>query len=68
LLRDSDVNETNGILRVLHYSITKGLAEEKVDNIMNDVEIGISYFPEDSVDIWGLLDKAVQKNLIFKNK
>jgi len=68
LLRDSDVNETNGILRVLHYSITKGLAEEKVDNIMNEVEIGISYFPEDSVDIWGLLDKAVQKNLIFKNK
>jgi GGDEF domain-containing protein len=68
LLKDSDVNEVNGILRVLHYSIAKGLAEEKVDSIMNDVEIGISYFPEDSADIWGLLDKADHNKLIFKNK
>lgn len=66
LLKDSDVMEISSILRVLHYSIAKGLAEEKVDNIMNDAEIGISSFPEDSTDIWGLLDKAGHKKINFQ--
>ncbi|MEI6154951.1 MAG: diguanylate cyclase, partial [Deltaproteobacteria bacterium] len=66
LLKDSDVTEINSILRVLHYSIAKGLAEEKVDNIINDAEIGMSCFPEDGADIWGLLDKAGHMKINFQ--
>jgi len=66
LLKGSDLYQTNNILRILHYSIIKYLDEERIDKSMCNVEIGVSYFPDDGLNMWGMLEKTEKQRLVFK--
>lgn len=66
LIKDGDANQINNILRILHYSILKCLEEERVDSSICNVEIGVSRFPEDGLNVWGMLEKIEQNKCVFK--
>ncbi|HPN97756.1 MAG TPA: hypothetical protein PLX88_04145, partial [Syntrophorhabdaceae bacterium] len=58
LLKGDDVYQTKNILRILHYSILKCLEEEKIDKSICNIETGVSYFPDDGLSMWGMLEKT----------
>ena len=59
LLRGDEKIEVRSIVRILNYTISKGISEEKVSDISGNLETGVASFPEDgATDIWNLLEKA----------
>ena len=58
LLNGDYVYQTKNILRILHYSILKCLEEEKIDKSICNIETGVSYFPDDGLSMWGMLEKT----------
>lgn len=58
LLRDTEAIDARNILKILNHTITKNISEDiKVDK-KNLAEMGISHFPDDSKNLWDLLDRA----------
>lgn len=62
LLKGDEKVEVKSIVRILDYTINKGMAEERVSDISSATETGAASFPDDGItDIWRLLDKAAGK-------
>jgi GGDEF domain-containing protein len=59
LLRGDEKVEVRSIVRILNYTISKGISEEEVSGISGNLETGVASFPEDgATDTWDLLEKA----------
>ena len=59
LLRGEERIEVKSIVRILNYTVNKGISEENVADISVNVETGVTSFPEDgAADLWDLLEKA----------
>lgn len=58
LLRGNKIVELQNILKILHYTITKSISEEKVLEGVSLVESGMSNFPKDGNNLWELFAKA----------
>jgi diguanylate cyclase (GGDEF)-like protein len=61
LFRGSEMVEIKNVLKVLNYTISKGISEDKALDRSATVESGMSSFPEDGKSLWELLDKAEEK-------
>jgi len=63
LLKDKEAIDARNILKILNYTIAKNISEDiKIDQ-KNLTEMGISHFPDDSKDLWELLDRAKDKKI-----
>ncbi len=58
LIKGNRIVELHNVLKILHYTITKNISEEKVVESTVLVESGMSNFPEDGDNIWELISKA----------
>lgn len=58
LLKDNGMVDIKNVLKILHYTINKGMSEEKLTEKMDVVESGVSSFPEESRDLWELFERA----------
>jgi GGDEF domain-containing protein len=59
LLRGDEKVEVRSIARILNYTVSKGISEEKISDIGGILETGVASFPEDGVtDLWDILEKA----------
>jgi diguanylate cyclase (GGDEF)-like protein len=58
IIRDNRIVELHNVLKILHYTITKNISEEKVIENATLVESGMSNFPEDGDNLWELIAKA----------
>ncbi|MBP1735473.1 MAG: hypothetical protein H6Q53_1760, partial [Deltaproteobacteria bacterium] len=51
------------ILKILNYTISKNISEEFASDQKTMTEMGISHFPEDSKNLWELLDRANDRKI-----
>jgi GGDEF domain-containing protein len=59
LLRGDERVEVKSIVRILNYTVGKGIAEEELSDITGSLETGVASFPEEGMtDLWDLLEKA----------
>lgn len=63
MVKGKEAFETRNMIKLLNHAITKSLSEEQLSDGRDDVEIGMSRYPEDAQDIWGLLEKAENKTI-----
>ncbi len=63
LLRAREAIDARNILKILNYTIAKNISEDfKVDK-ENLTEMGVSHFPDDSKNLWELLDRAKERKI-----
>ncbi|MCX8110380.1 MAG: diguanylate cyclase [Syntrophorhabdaceae bacterium] len=56
-----DIKERSGarnILNFLNRIVYKNISEDRALDIRDAIDSGLSYYPEDSNDIWGLIERA----------
>ncbi len=59
LLRGEERIEVESIVRILNYTVKKGISDEDFADISGNLETGATSYPEDgAADLWDLLDKA----------
>jgi len=63
LLRGSEALDARNILKILNYTISKNISEEVAIDQKTLTEMGISHFPDDSKNLWELLDRAKDKKI-----
>lgn len=63
LLRGRDSLDARNILKILNYTIVKNISDDIVGDQKEITEIGISHFPDDSRNLWELLDRAKDKKI-----
>jgi GGDEF domain-containing protein len=64
LLREREAFDVRNILKILNYTIAKNISEDiKIDQ-NNLTEVGVSHFPDDSQNLWELLDRAKERRII----
>jgi diguanylate cyclase (GGDEF)-like protein len=63
LLRGKDTLDAMNILKILNYTIAKNISEDLAIDQKNMTEIGISHFPDDSKNLWELLDRANDRKI-----
>jgi GGDEF domain-containing protein len=63
LLRGSEAIDARNILKILNYTISKNVSEEVAIDQKTMTEMGISHFPDDSKNIWELLDQAKDRKI-----
>jgi diguanylate cyclase (GGDEF)-like protein len=63
LLRGRETLDARNILKILNYTISKNISEEITADLKTMTEMGISHFPEDSKNLWELLDRAKDKKI-----
>ncbi len=61
LTKVEDRTELNNILKIMNYTIRKGIFEDRTWDIDSAVMTGSASFPEDSRDMWILLEKTEEK-------
>jgi len=63
LLREREAFDVRNILKILNYTIAKNISEDiKIDQ-NNLTEVGVSHFPDDSQNLWELLDRAKERRI-----
>jgi GGDEF domain-containing protein len=63
LLRGSEALDARNILKILNYTISKNISEEVAIDQKTMTEMGISHFPDDSKNLWELLDRAKDRKI-----
>jgi GGDEF domain-containing protein len=63
LLRDREALDARNILKILNYTISKNISEDVVTDQKTMTEMGISHFPDDSKNLWELLDRAKDRKI-----
>jgi diguanylate cyclase (GGDEF)-like protein len=63
LLRGSEAIDARNILKILNYTISKNISEEVAIDQKTMTEMGISHFPNDSKNLWELLDRAKDRKI-----
>jgi GGDEF domain-containing protein len=63
LLRGSEALDARNILKILNYTISKNITEDVAVDQKTMTEMGISHFPEDSKNLWELLDRAKDRKI-----
>jgi GGDEF domain-containing protein len=63
LLRSREALDARNILKILNYTISKNISEEIAADQKTMTEMGISHFPEDSKNLWELLDRAKDRKI-----
>jgi diguanylate cyclase (GGDEF)-like protein len=63
LLRSREALDARNILKILNYTISKNISEEIAADQKTMTEMGISHFPEDSKNLWELLDLAKDRKI-----
>jgi len=63
LLRSREALDARNILKILNYTISKNISEEFASDQKTMTEMGISHFPEDSKNLWELLDRANDRKI-----
>jgi GGDEF domain-containing protein len=58
MIKGNKIVELNNILKILHYTISKNISEEKALEGAILVDSGMSNFPEDGDNLWDLVAKA----------
>jgi GGDEF domain-containing protein len=61
LMKGSDPTELRNIVKIMNYTIRKGIFEDRTWDIDSAVISAAASFPEDGRDIWALLEKADEK-------
>jgi GGDEF domain-containing protein len=61
LIRGADPTELRNIVKVMNYTIRKGIFEDKTWDVDSAVESGAASFPEDGRELWTLLEKVDEK-------
>jgi len=61
LLKDANVTEIGNTMKILNHTMYRSLPEEIVRDERNLIQIGVSHFPRESTDLWGLLDRAKEQ-------
>jgi diguanylate cyclase (GGDEF)-like protein len=62
LLNGNDINDIRSIVKILHYTINKSLADDKIIGDTNLLKTGMSAYPGDGTDLWEVLDAAEANN------
>jgi len=63
LLKGREAIDARNILKILNYTIAKNISEDiKIDQ-KNLTEMGVSHFPDDSKNLWELLDRAKDRKI-----
>jgi len=60
-MKGSDMVEARNILKLIHHTAHKILSEERAFDGGDLIECSICMFPEDSKDLWELLEKAKER-------
>jgi len=63
LLRAREAIDARNILKILNYTIAKNISEDFMVDKENLTEMGISHFPDDSKNLWELLDRAKERKI-----
>jgi len=58
LLKDSEMIDVKNTLKIMHHAIIKSIPRDIATDNEPIAESGLSYFPEDTQNIWELFDKA----------
>jgi len=60
-VKGSDMVEARNMLKLIQHTAHKILSEERVFDRGDLIECGMCMFPEDSKDLWELLEKAEER-------
>jgi GGDEF domain-containing protein len=63
LLRGSEAFDARNILKILNYTIAKNISDDLDVDHKNMTELGVSHFPDDSKNLWELLDRARDRKI-----
>lgn len=63
LLKGREAIDARNILKILNYTIAKNISEDITIDQKNLTEMGVSHFPEDSKNLWELLDRAKDRKI-----
>lgn len=63
LLRGKEALDARNILKILNYTIAKNISEDVAIDHKTMTEMGISHFPDDSKNLWELLDRAKERKI-----
>ena len=63
ILRGKDALDARNVLKILNYTISKNISEDVTVDQKTMTEMGISHFPDDSKDLWELLDRAKDRKI-----
>ncbi len=61
LMRGADPTELRNIVKIMNYTIRKGVFEDKTWDVDSAVLSGAASFPEDGRDLWTLMERADEK-------
>jgi GGDEF domain-containing protein len=63
LLRGREAIDARNILKILNYTIAKHISEDIQIDQKNLTEMGVSHFPDDSKNLWELLDRTKDRKI-----
>ena len=63
LLKGREAIDARNIVKILNYTIAKNISEDIQIDQKNLTEMGVSHFPEDSRNLWELLDRAKDRKI-----
>jgi GGDEF domain-containing protein len=63
LLKGREAIDARNILKILNYTIAKNISEDINIDQKNLTEMGVSHFPDDSKNLWELLDRAKDRKI-----
>ena len=63
LLKGREAIDARNIVKILNYTIAKNISEDIQIDQKNLTEMGVSHFPEDSKNLWELLDRAKNRKI-----
>ena len=63
LLKGRETIDARNIVKILNYTIAKNISEDIQIDQKNLTEMGVSHFPEDSKNLWELLDRAKNRKI-----
>ncbi|MBP1745551.1 MAG: hypothetical protein H6Q54_166 [Deltaproteobacteria bacterium] len=63
LLKGREAIDARNIVKILNYTIAKNISEDIQIDQKNLTEMGVSHFPEDSKNLWELLDRAKDRKI-----
>lgn len=63
VLRGKEALDARNILKILNYTISKNINDDVAIDQKTMAEMGISHFPDDSKNLWELLDRAKDRKI-----